>query len=66
MTSKTEKVFDQYLERFGEPLRHPPLDYGQHCMTTRQLAGYGRTALKEGRVIDWSRYLAPLPPDCES
>lgn len=65
MTSKTEKVFDQYRERFGVELIHPPLDYGIR-MDTEDLARYARRALEAGKPIDWSEFFVPLPPGTES
>jgi len=65
MTSKTEKVFDQYRERFGVELHHPPLDYGIR-MNTEDLARYARRALEAGRPIAWDEFFVPLPPGCES
>lgn len=35
-------------------------------MDTDDLARYARRALADGRPIDWSEHLEPLPPGCES
>lgn len=57
-----DKVFEEYVGRFGVPLQDPPLCWGHCNFSVEDIAQYGITALAEGKPIDWSRYLAPLPP----
>lgn len=57
----TDEVFEKYLERFGVPLFHPPLNFGHIAMSVDELARYGRDALEAGEPIDWTQHFDPLP-----
>lgn len=56
---------EEYQRTFNEPAR-PPLDYGHCCVTDDEMLAYAREGLAQGAPVDWSKYFAPLPPDCES
>lgn len=58
-------VFDEYEQRFGEPLA-VPMDYGHGAVTFDELVQYGTEALEQGEPINWEQRLPAIPDGAKS